>query len=198
MRRPSAARSPDHRGCRPGRRRCSRVEIASAGILGRNGGPYIAEFRRPLAASIASRMASASSRIGSAVPEQAVVGVDGHAGRIARRRLAIDRARDDQPMNRLEPPAAADQLASQPFEQLGMVGPVAGRAEVVGRAHQALAEVVLPEPVDNHPRQQGAGAVVDVGEPLGQRHPLVSRAERSRSGSSELTARPRPSRACAR
>ena len=41
-----------------------------------------------------------------------------------------------------------------------MIGPVAGRAEVVGRAHQAFAEVVLPEPVDNNPRQEAAGAVL--------------------------------------
>ena len=59
-----------------------------------------------------------------------------------------------------------------------MIGPVAGCAEIVGRAHQALAEVVLPEPVDDHPCQQAARAVVDIGQPLGHRRAPVGRAER--------------------
>ena len=199
MRRPSAATSADRRGYRPGRRRCSASRWPRLGFCGRNGGPYITEFSRPLAASIASRRASASSRIGRRCQSRRLSGSAADAGRIAGRRLSIDRARDDQPMDWLEPPAAADELACQPFEQLGMVGTVARCAEVVGRAHQALAEMVLPEPVDNHSRQQAAGAVVDVGEPPGQRHPLVGRAEHRRSGSSNADGTARPTtRACAR
>ena len=55
------------------------------------------------------------------------------------------------------------------------------RAEIVGRPHQPLAEMVLPEPVDDHSCQQAAGAVVDVGQPLGQRRPLVGRPEHGES-----------------
>ena len=58
-----------------------------------------------------------------------------------------------------------------------MIGPVARAAEVVGGPHQPLAEVVLPEPVDDHAGQQAAGAAVDVGQPLGHRRAAVGRAE---------------------
>ena len=44
--------------------------------------------------------------------------------------------------------------------------PFALDAEVARRGDDAAAEVVLPEPVDDHARQQLAGAVVDVGDPV--------------------------------
>ncbi len=53
-----------------------------------------------------------------------------------------------------------------------MRGLVAHRAEIAGRADQAAAEVVLPEPVDDHPRRQG---IVRVGEPVGQRRAPAGR-----------------------
>ena len=53
------------------------------------------------------------------------------------RRLPIGGAGDDQPVQRLQAPAAVDELAGQPVEQLGMRRPVALRAEIVLRLDQA-------------------------------------------------------------
>ena len=49
-------------------------------------------------------------------------------------------------------------------------------AEVAGGGDDPAAEVVLPEPVDDHPRQQVAGPPVDVGEPVRQGRPAIRRA----------------------
>ncbi len=62
--------------------------------------------------------------------------------------------------------------------------PLALRAEVLDRLHQARAEEHLPEPVDRHARRQ---RIVRVDEPAGEaepvvRHPLVAAASDSRPG----------------
>ena len=46
-----------------------------------------------------------------------------------------------------------------------MAGPVAGLAEVVHRAHQTFAEVVLPDAIDHHPGRQ---RIPGVDQPVGQ------------------------------
>ena len=68
-------------------------------------------------------------------------------------------------MDRLEPPAVLDERRRQPVEQFGMAGAVALGAEVVDRLHQPGAEVVLPEPVDDHPGRQ---RMLGRGQPAGQ------------------------------
>ena len=45
---------------------------------------------------------------------------------------------------------------------------LASGAEVADRAHQSLSEMVLPDAIDHHPRQQRPRALVDVGDPFGQ------------------------------
>ncbi len=99
-------------------------------------------------------------------PEPSVVGVDAGGGRVVARRLAIDGAGDDQPMDRLERLAAVAQLDGQPVEQLRMRRLRAVAAEVVGRVHQSPAEVIVPDAVDDRSPGQHVGGA---GDPLGQR-----------------------------
>ena len=121
---------------------------------------------------MASRIASAS------VVEGCSASGGGCRGRFwpwirRRRRLLIGGTHQDQAMDRLEPPALADQLAGQEVEEFGVGGSLALGAEVAGSGDQPSAEVVLPEPVDDHPSEQVAGSSVEVGEPLRQRGPAV-------------------------
>jgi hypothetical protein len=103
-----------------------------------------------------------------ATPEQPIVGVLRGAGGIVSGILPISGAGDDQPMDRLEPPAAGRELVGEPLQQLRMRGPLAADAEVADGAHQALPEVVLPDPVDHHAGQERAGPLVQVGDPVRQ------------------------------
>ena len=75
-------------------------------------------------------------------------------------------------MHRLERPAPGDQLAGQPVEQLGMAGFLAHGAEVVGRLDDPFAEMVLPDPVDQHARQERVGRGID--HPPGQLEPAAA------------------------
>ena len=52
--------------------------------------------------------------------------------------------------------------------------PLAADAEVADGADQPFAEMVLPDAIDDHPRQQRPGPVLDVGDPVGQRPPLAA------------------------
>ena len=81
-------------------------------------------------------------------------------------------------------PSRTSSSASQSSNS-GWVGRLALGAEVVGRGDDPPAEVVLPEPVDDHPRGQVPGAVVGVGQPVRQR-----RRGGSSCGSSPRGARP--------
>ena len=49
----------------------------------------------------------------------------------------------------------------QPVEKLGMRWGRAVKAEVAGRRHDSPAEMVLPDPVDHHPRRQRIGRIGD-------------------------------------
>ena len=57
-------------------------------------------------------------------------------------------------MERLEPPAPRHELVGEPLQELRMRGPLPADAEVADRAHQALPEVVLPDPIDHHAGQE--------------------------------------------
>ena len=71
-----------------------------------------------------------------------------------------------------QPPA--DKLVSEPFQKLRMRGPLAADAEVADRAHQALPEVMLPDPIDHHARQEGPGPLIHVSDPVRKRPSLAS------------------------
>ncbi len=84
-------------------------------------------------------------------------------------------------MQMFETPAVLDQLGGQPVEQFGMRGAAAVEAEVVGRIDQAHAEVIMPQPIDDHPREQ---RIVGMGDPRGQ--PLAAFAFRGVGGQTEV------------
>ena len=65
-------------------------------------------------------------------------------------------------MQVLETPAGLPQLRRKIVEQLGIAGTLAGHAKVVFRSDQALPEIPLPDPVDDHAGDQRV---------LGGRHP---------------------------
>ena len=89
-------------------------------------------------------------------------------------------------------PLSISSFASQSSSS-GCVGLLALDAEVARRGDDAAAEVVLPQPVDDHPGQQPAGAVVHVGDPVRQRPPAVRRAPAGRRRR-PASASPRPGR----
>ena len=59
----------------------------------------------------------------------------------------------------------------QVVEQLGMRGPFAELAEVARRAHDAVAEMMLPDAVHHHARGE---RIVRVGDRFGQFQPAAS------------------------
>ena len=118
-------------------------------------GPNIRRFNSPDTCS--SRVAElfAFQPLPADVPEQIVGGVGGHAAALAAEvgidegRLAIGGREDHQPLNRFQMPAIGDELGGEPIEQFGMRRVAAHRAEIVRRGDDALAEVILPEAIDD-------------------------------------------------
>ena len=70
-----------------------------------------------------------------------------------------------KPVDVLEAPTVLHELDRQPIEQLGMRRPLALHAKIVRRRHDAAAEVLLPKPVDDHPRRQ---RMIGPREPIGK------------------------------
>ena len=108
----------------------------------------------PLAASIESRIASASSRRGGNRHKSRAVASTLQPVGPRGRRLPIGGRRQDQPMDVLQRPAAADQFVRQPIEQLGMRRAAAVMPEIGGRLDDAAAEMVMPEPIHHHASRQ--------------------------------------------
>src|SRR5262245_31580135 len=63
-------------------------------------------------------------------------------------------------------------LDRQPIEQFRMCGRLAQLAEVARRAHDAFAEMMLPDAIDHHPRGE---RILPRHQPLGQSAPPVAR-----------------------
>ena len=133
---------------------------------------------------MASRIASASSRRSGIAGQQAVVGIDRRAPRAGGARLPVDRRGQDQAVQRLGAPARAHQLGGQELEQLGMSRRRAGVAQVVGRGGQAGAEMVLPDPVGQHPGQQRRRPRAGPGQPPRQGQPPAGRARARQTAAS--------------
>ena len=176
----------DGRGCRwrRGRRRRRGAGWEVAADAGLDGTPRAwsharpAERRLEFAADGEHRVADLLGIEPTArpLPEQSVLGIDPPGvGKISRsrsrRRLSVGRRGQDHPMNRL-PVASPGPTNSrrQPVEQFGMAGGLAQPAEIAGSANQAASEVILPDPVDDHP---GRERVVGPAEPAGQRQPAA-------------------------
>ena len=77
-----------------------------------------------------------------------------------------------QPVHRLDAPAALDELGREPVEQFRMRRPLAHLAEVARRAHDAFAEVMLPDPVHHDARGQ---RILRRRKPLGESAPPPGR-----------------------
>src|SRR5688572_27198223 len=75
-------------------------------------------------------------------------------------------------MDRLKPPSAANEFLRQVIQQLRMRRLVALQSEVIRSTNQALAEVMLPQPVHDNPREQMTPAILGVHQPFGQRTSL--------------------------
>ena len=71
-------------------------------------------------------------------------------------------------MNGLELPAIPDQLAGKPVEQLGMRWKRTRAPEIIRSGDNARAEVMLPKTVHRHPRGECSGALVRIGDPVGE------------------------------
>ena len=121
---------------------------------------------------MASRISSASSRRGACRQTRRLAGVDGEVRGARRRVEAIGPARHDRPDEPLDRPAVADEPRGQVVEQFRVRGRVARRAEVVDAPHQARAEEVLPDPVDE---DAGRERVLLAREPTGQLEPAALR-----------------------
>src|SRR5262245_9459090 len=74
-------------------------------------------------------------------------------------------------------PAAFDELNRQPVEQFGMRRRFASRAEIFGGRYQPLAEILLPDAVNN---DAGSQRIVPVHDPFSQAEPIRRRVFRER------------------
>ena len=149
----------------------SRIDArTSAEIGGNTGGPPIVRSSAPLAAIIASRTISASSRWIAEAPEIA------DSPDPSRRSPASSNCDDiwyasDVMIRRciclMLQPRSMNSTASQSSNS-GCVGGLAHLAEVVQRGDDAPAEVVAPDAIDDHARGQ---RILRGAEPFGQRAP---------------------------
>ena len=136
-----------------------------------------------------SRTSSAASRRGGNRQRNRRVAIDPGRIRAEGRRLPVGRRRDDQPVQRLEPPALGVDLAGQPVEELGMGRQAPHRAEVTRGIHDPDAKVIVPQPVGQHPGRQ---RILRGDQPPCQRHSpiglgglgreLISRGHRTQHG----------------
>ena len=94
--------------------------------------------------------------------------------RVHIRALLIRGGEHDQAMQRLQLPAATDQFAREIVEQFRMRWRAALDAEVIDRRDDALPEMLLPDAVHDHPREQVSGSALGVRHPVPERHARVA------------------------
>src|SRR5687767_11537825 len=68
-------------------------------------------------------------------------------------------------MQTLQPPAAFDELGSEPIEQLRMRRPRTLKTKIAGRSNDPATEVILPDAIDQDASSQRIGRA---GQPVGQ------------------------------
>ena len=69
-------------------------------------------------------------------------------------------------MQPLKRPGAVEKISRQPIQQLGMRGAISVEAEIAGGSDDSSAEMVVPNPVDNHATHQ---RICRINEPGRQR-----------------------------
>src|SRR5690606_26804249 len=80
-------------------------------------------------------------------PEELVAAVDGVEGLVEMGRLPVGGAGHDLTVEPLEGLALIEEIRGEPLQQFGMGGWRAHAAEIVGGGDDALAEVIVPDPV---------------------------------------------------
>ena len=108
-------------------------------------------------------------------PEQFVVAVHFAGARVEAVAHLVSRREHNGSVQRLHGPALLDELLREPVEQRRVRGPLAERAEVARGAHEAGAEVMLPEAVHHHARGE---RVLRVRDGAGQFEPPAAALER--------------------
>jgi hypothetical protein len=86
-------------------------------------------------------------------------------------------------MHRLDRPAALDEAAGQPVEQLRMGGRLSQAPEIARRAHEALPEMVLPEAVDQDARRE---RMLGGGQPARELQPAAAGGDGRRTARKDL------------
>ena len=71
-------------------------------------------------------------------------------------------------MDRFQMPAAPDELAGKPLEEFRVGRGIGLGAEVARRRDQPGAEVLLPDPVDDHAGGEASRSSLGIGDPAGQ------------------------------
>ena len=90
----------------------------------------------------------------------------------ARAGLLPNGAGENLSMERLDSPATLDELVRQRLEQLWMGRGIPANAKVAGRPHEALAEMLMPNPVDDDSSQQRPTTPLGIRDPIGKRATL--------------------------
>jgi hypothetical protein len=89
------------------------------------------------------------------VVEELVLGVERPGVVVGTAGHAVGAGEDHEAVQVLDRPAASDELGGEVVEELGVGRGLAHRAEVVGGADEAFAEVVLPDAVDHDAGEEG-------------------------------------------
>ena len=151
---------------------CRGCSAASQLISGNTPGPPISGFSSPVIASMLSRISSAARRRGGKYASSESAG--SIASSLSRSGCSPDcligGRLHDQSVQLLDRPVVLDEPGRQPIEQLGVRGPGAHRTEVVRRRHDAFAEMLLPDAVDD---DAGRERVARAGDPFGERQPAA-------------------------
>ena len=91
-----------------------------------------------------------------------------------RRRLHPGGRGEDEPVEGFDGPALADKLAGQPIQQFRVCGKASHAPEIGGGSDQPSTEMVMPNPVHQHPGGQWVGGA---GDPLRQGLPTTRRGQ---------------------
>ena len=104
-------------------------------------------------------------------PQQPIVRIGREIGRRIIRAQLVRRGEHDLAMHGLDRPLVLDEAARQIIEQLRMRGTLAQLAEIAGRAHDSLAEMMLPDAIHHDARGQ---RIARIGDRLGQVQPAAA------------------------
>src|SRR5262249_10804230 len=98
-------------------------------------------------------------------PELVILSIKRRGSWIVMRGLSKCRGSHDQSVQSLDTPPTRHKLGGQPIEQLWMSWLGTTRAEVIGRSHKPLAEMVKPDAIDHNSSGQ---RIPSVSEPCSE------------------------------